>query len=153
MAKSLGYKPDEIISKSDIARSQLVTAIRLFTEEDFLSALTLAGAAEDVLAGLLNIQCKKSIVEESASLIMRLRAETGAKAMGNMTKKQIFNSWNEARNSVKHHSEKDDQDLKINLFDEAYWMITRALANAQRLSLKITNKNDFDNWCILRLHL
>lgn len=153
MSKSLGYKPDEIISKADIAKMQLVAAIRLFTEEDFICALTLAGAAEEILARLLNAQGKESIVENSISSIMGLREKAGANAMGSMTKNEIFNYWNNARNSVKHHDPKDKEELKINTFDEAYWMITRALANAQRLSLKITNKDDFDNWCILRLHL
>ena len=45
---TLGYEDDTQISKSDIARTQLTEAIALFLGEKFLSAITLAGAAEDI---------------------------------------------------------------------------------------------------------
>lgn len=49
-----------IISKLDAARIQLDVAIDLFFEGDHVCAVTLAGAAEDIFAGLLNAAGEQS---------------------------------------------------------------------------------------------
>ena len=46
---------EETLSNLDVAERQLERAIALFLdEEDYVSALTLAGAAEEILGKLLN---------------------------------------------------------------------------------------------------
>ena len=150
---SLGYKADTKIGKREIAQTQLEEAIALFLDEKFLCAITLAGAAEAVLARLLNAQGERSVVEESVDAIQKIRETTGLAIMENRPKKEIFNKWNSARNALKHHNEKSDEDVAINLFDESYWMIKRALANSSKLGIPISNKVDFENWCIVELHL
>jgi hypothetical protein len=150
---TLGYEDDTRISKSEIAQTQLKEAIALFLEHKFLCAITLAGAAEEVLARLLNARGEQSVVEESVGTIQELREKTGLPLMGNRPKKEIFNHWNNARNTIKHHGDKDQETVTVNLFDEAYWMIKRALVNASRLGVPISNGMDFENWCILELHL
>ena len=150
---SLGYQDDTQIGKREIAQTQLKEAIALFLDEKFLCAITLAGAAEEVLARLLNVADEKSVVEESVESIQRLRETTGLAIMENRSKKEIFNLWNNARNTIKHHNENSEENVTINLFDEAYWMIKRALANASKLGVPISNAVDFENWCIVELHL
>lgn len=150
---TLGYEYDTQIGKREIAQTQLKEAIALFLDEKFLCAITLAGAAEEVLARLLNAQGEKSVVEQSFEAIQNLRDVTKLKVMENRPKKEIFNIWNNARNTLKHHSEKSDETITINLFDEAYWMIKRALANSSKLEIPISNELDFENWCIIELHL
>ena len=150
---SLGYQDDTQIGKREIAQTQLREAIALFLDEKFLCAITLAGAAEAILAGLLNAGGEQSVVEESVEGIQRLRETTGLAIMENRPKKEIFNLWNNARNTIKHHNEKSEESVTINLFDEAYWMIKRALANASKLGVPISNEVDFENWCIVELHL
>lgn len=150
---TLGYEDDSEISKTEIARLQLTEAISLFIKEKFLCALTLSGAAEEILARILNARDEKSIVEESFEQIQKIREATGLAVMGNKSKKEIFNQWNAARNTVKHHNKSENEIVRINLFDEGYWMIKRALANASRLGIPIHNELDFENWCIEQIHL
>jgi len=57
LAPTLGYEDDTEISKAEIAQVQLTEAIALFIEERFLCALTLSGAAEEVLTR--HSQCKR----------------------------------------------------------------------------------------------
>ena len=150
---SLDYQNDTRIAKREIAQTQLKEAIALFLDKKFLCAITLAGAAEEVFARLLNAQSEQSIVEDSVDSILKLRESTGLAIMANRPKNEIFNLWNGARNTLKHHNEKSDETVTINLFDEAYWMIKRALANSSKLGIPIPNEVDFENWCIVELHL
>jgi len=150
---TLGYEDDTTISKAEIARIQLIEAIGLFVDEKFLCALTLAGAAEDIFARLLNSCGEKSAVEDSFEQIQKIRDITGLTVMENKKKNEIFSHFNYARNSVKHFNKKESEIVKLNLFDEGYWMIKRALANAKCLEIQIDNELDFENWCIEQIHL
>lgn len=150
---TLGYKDDTEISKVDIARVQLTEAITLFTEEKFLCALTLSSAAEEIFARLLNSNNEKSVVEVSFEKIQKIREVAGLAMMESKPKNEIFNQWNMARNIVKHHNKKDNEIVTINLFDESFWMIKRAIANASQLGVTIGNELDFESWCIEKIHL
>ena len=150
---TLGYEDDTEISKTEIAQVQLTEAIALFIEEKFLCALTLSGAAEEVLARLLNAKGEKSVVEESFEQVQKIREATGLAVMDKKPKNEVFNQWNAGRNTVKHHNKNESEIVTINLFDEGYWMIKRALANASRLGIPIHNELDFENWCIEQIHL
>lgn len=150
---TLGYEEDTKTSKTEIARVQLTEAICLFMQKKFLCALTIAGAAEEILSKLLNSRGINSTVEESFDAIQKIRQFTGLAVMGNKPKNEIFNIWNTGRNTVKHHNTRESEVVVINLFDEAYWMIKRALDNASRLEISIQNELDFENWCIEQIHL
>ena len=102
------------MDKREIAQTQLREAIALFLDEKFLCAITLAGAAEEVLARLLNARGEQSVVEDSIEAIQRLREITGFAIMEDRPKKEIFNLWNNARNTIKHHSEKSEESVTIN---------------------------------------
>lgn len=148
---TLGFEEDTRISKQEIAETQLVEAINLFLASKYLCAITLAGAAEEVLARLLNQQGEISMVEQSFQSIQHIKEKTGLSVMSGKQKNEIFNEWNSARNMLKHHGKTDDKTVVINLFDEAYWMIRRGLANAEKLDISINNRLDFENW-IIRQH-
>lgn len=149
---TLGYEADTEISKSEIARRQLNEAIALFLQQNFLCAITLAGAAETIFSGLLNSQGTKSSVERSVENIVKIREVTGLALMKSSGNK-LFTKWNTTRNALKHHDKHEDEMVTANFFDEAYWMIRRALADAKKLGVPISNEVDFENWCILELHL
>ena len=78
---TLGYEDDTEISKSEIACEQLTEAITLFLQQKFLCAVTLAGAAEGIFAGVLNAHGEKAIVERSVEAIEKLREATGLEEM------------------------------------------------------------------------
>lgn len=52
------------LTKLEVAVSQLSQAIRLFLEEDYLSSLTLSGAAEEILGKLCERSWKPVTIEE-----------------------------------------------------------------------------------------
>lgn len=150
---TLGFEDDTRISKVEIARTQLVEAIDLFLSAKFLCAITLAGAAEEIFARLLNQRGDISVVEESFKAIQNIREETGLSVMSGKTKNEIFKEWNSARNTLKHHGKDDDNVLTINLFDEAYWIIKRSIANAEKLEVPIKNQLDFENWIVVNINM
>ena len=85
---TLGYEEDTQISKSEIAQIQLTEAIALFMSEKFLTAITLAGAAEEILARLVNSSGEDSVVEEAYAEIQNLREITGLSVMENKSNKE-----------------------------------------------------------------
>lgn len=146
---TIGYEGDSTLTRSEVARLQLVEAIDLFVAEKFLAALTLAGAAEEILGKLLVHRLAMPIIKESARAVTQLRGETGLSIMNEKSEKELVDLWNSARNMAKHLVNPDDQSITFNLCDEAYWMIRRALENAERLHIAVVNKSSFENWFII----
>src|SRR5436309_1178779 len=99
---SLGYEEDSTLHKSEVARLQLVEAIRLFVEDKFLAALTLAGAAEEILGKLLARRGELPIVKRSAQAIAELRDQIGLSVMNGKSEGKVIDDWNAARNTAKH---------------------------------------------------
>ena len=145
---TLGYEDDQEITKSELGRVQLVEAINLFLEKKYICAITLAGASEAILSGILANLGKPSVTEQSIELIEKIRATTGLQVAGQLPKNKLFNGWNAARNVLKHYDKRDPDRISFNLFDEAYWMIRRALENACMASVEIENSHEFENWVI-----
>jgi hypothetical protein len=149
---TLGYEADTEISKIEMARIQLDESINLFLSGKFLCALTLAGAAEEILAGLLRVQGLASAVERSADAIQQIRVVQALAASPALVKSP-FREWNAARNAAKHHGGNDGETVVLNLFDESYWMIERGLTNARSLGLSVCNEIDFRNWIVLNINM
>ena len=152
MLPSLGYQADTTLQKSEVARIQLFEAISLFTEEKFIPSITLAGAAEEIFGKILHIKGELSVIKESTKAIENLRLETGFLFMEGKSEREMLDDWNFTRNSLKHLIGPVEEPITLNLCDEAYWMIKRALLNAKRLQLPISNENDFDNWVVVNIN-
>lgn len=150
---TLCFEPDSSLAKHDVALIQLNDAIALFTRERFLAALTLAGAAEEILGKLLVRKGELPAVKESTAAIERLRAETGLSLGGDASERDLIDGWNQARNAAKHLVGAEDQPLTLNLCDEAYWMVRRAIANAQKLGHRVAAAQDFENWVVLNVNM
>lgn len=152
MLPTLGYQSDTTLTKSEVARLQLVEAISLFAAEKFLPAITLAGAAEEIFGKLLHRKDEQSAIKESTKVIESLRRETGLQLMGSKSEKEMIDWWNATRNSLKHLVGSEDEPITVNLCDEAYWMVKRALENAKCLQLIIPNEQDFENWVVININ-
>lgn len=150
---TLGFEDDTKIFKIDVAKVQLLQAIELFIANNFVCAITLAGASEAVLSGILTAKGELTATEQSVKVIENLRSTSTFEVMENTPKNEIYNLWNGARNTMKHHNKNEADFVVVNLFDEAYWLIQRALSNAEKLNLKIENQQEFENWCIVNIHL
>lgn len=143
---TLGYEEESTLPRSEVARIQIVEAIALFVAGKFLPALTLAGAAEEIFGKLLILRPMSPVVKESAQAIVKLREATGLSIMDGKSEKELIDAWNAARNTAKHLVAAEEDSVTLNLCDEAYWMIRRAMENAKRLGVPISNADDFENW-------
>jgi hypothetical protein len=115
--------------------------------------LTLAGAAEEIFGKLLVRKGELPIVKDSTAAIQRLRNETGLRIGGDSSERELVDGWNQARNAAKHLIGAEDQPVTINLCDEAYWMVRRAIANADKLRLPVAAAQDFENWIVVNVNM
>jgi hypothetical protein len=108
------------IEKNDAATSQLDWAIRLFLDHDeFIPAITLAGAAEGILGGLLGDRSPHKLVKKNLALQSGL-SETIVSD----------EHLNRVKNWLKHsRSVVDEKPIMIDLKGEATQNIVRAILN------------------------
>jgi hypothetical protein len=135
-------------TKREIAQIQLAEAISLFLQQKYLPCVTLAGAAEEILARLANQTGNSSIAELSFQEVQRIREETGVCVMGEVDRSKVFNLWNSARNALKHHNKNGEEVVLFHPYDDAYMMIRRALFNAKEAGVPIGNEADFENFLV-----
>lgn len=118
----------------DLASEQLDSALKLFMAKAplFASALTLAGAAEEILGKVLERQGKMSA----------MRHWYFGKVC-NHTDRELISTWqqhaseeNFARNVLKHIHDSEMVAIPFGLEDAAAMMLYRAITNSEWLGLK-----------------
>lgn len=139
---------DSDIGKASLAKMQLEDAIDLFLTGKRISAITLAGAADGIFAGLLKQQGEDSAANEVWNSIADIRQNTGLKYAGEGTEKDAFSKWNNSRNRLKHHDGKEGGTLLFNVFDEAFLSIQRANKDGEKLGVVAKNRQEYENWII-----
>lgn len=108
----------------EIAKAHLHRAIVLFIEEkDFINAITLAAAAEEVLG--------KFASEANLTPAMdQLTDSLHSKLSGSIDKRKLRNDYlNRTKNSLKHFDRGNDTIVEIEPEEEAISMIVRAATN------------------------
>lgn len=124
-------KIEETLSNLEIAHRQIERAIVLFLDDrDYVSALTLAGAAEEILGKLLNKEGKEHWLDSISkgalrALGFRKRELQTPEAL--QTKKEIANIANRYKNTFKHHN--NDGTITLLVDVAAAEMIDRAISN------------------------
>lgn len=116
-----------VITKIDAARIQIDAAIEHFFKGEYVPAITLAGAAEDILAGLLRAKGQQSAFE--------FLHEWYQKTYGVLISKQEFSRQfaNLGRNWLKHASEDADTTFEVSN-QECIQMLMRALPSYYKLT-------------------
>lgn len=117
--------------KLDIAAQQLDAALRFyFDERDYFSAITLAGAAEEILGVHLKIRGQPNAFDEDLKSSLRVyRWLFGEEqAPGSMHK-----TINRAKNGSKHMYGKNDAELYCDPAEEAKSVLDGAVTNYYRL--------------------
>lgn len=122
-----------IISKLDAARMQLDAAIDHFFSNDHVCSITLAGAAEDILAGLLQVNGEQSPFEFLHDWYQREYNVTYSKTDFSH---QIANL---PRNWLKHAKKDPETQLNISKKDSIL-MLMRAVPCYYKLSNGHTEK-------------
>jgi hypothetical protein len=121
------------LSKLDAARIQLESAIESYFKKDHVCAVTLAGAAEDILAGLLKASGEKSPFEFLHNWYQETYETTVTKSDFS---RQIANP---TRNWLKHADE--DADTKLDITEQdSILMLMRALPCYYKLTKSHTEK-------------
>ena len=136
---------EEIHDRVALATEQLDVALELFlSERSFVSALTLAGAAEEVLGKALTLRGEKTTLQYEHTVIAPvekfLRCQT-------LTWKVFIEEKNRVRNAAKHMDGQGQLTVHADLEDEALWLLVRACDNYNRLDLPTTDRmTEFNDW-------
>lgn len=128
------------MTKTEIARVQLERAMMLFAREsDYISATTLAGAAEEVLGHQLEFSALKETL-----LFIRSRLERGGH---HFEEKAVASDLNHARNALKHYKVGDSTSIAFCLKGAAIEMIDRAVSNYVKLTGEWPDADIYLEYC------
>ncbi|PVZ68965.1 hypothetical protein [Pelagibaculum spongiae] len=132
-------------TKEQAALTQLLTALELFSQENYISTVTLAGAAEEILGKLASREnTSKSAFEGLAQNLHNNHPQHEVKA--------IKARLNQSRNALKHATSIDEDVFSINPRLEAISMICRALTNYLTLKKDLPKEGkDFFEKCYLEI--
>lgn len=121
------------ITKLDVALQQLNVAIRLFLEGDYLSSLTLAGAAEEIL-GKLSERAGKDVAIE---FIIDYHYRDTDSAPPKKERERLRYLLNMGRNMAKHANDTNETHFDV---EQIYplQMIMRAMPMATGLGAQPT---------------
>src|SRR5262249_36349090 len=125
----------------DLATELRDDAISIFLEGHLVSALTLGGAADEILGKALSHSGQQNSLElkyETLEPILTLQHQT---------KEDFIEDENRALNSIKHMESASDPSVTLDLEEAALSMIVRACPNSDLLGLPRTAKiREFENW-------
>jgi len=125
----------------DAAVAQLEVALRLYfggEEKDFLSVITLAGAAEEVFGQLLTDRRIENSIESIKKAVVAI-SKTLSLDGDPVTLKQAADRANRAKNKLKHWNKDTDEPMfKFDPAEEARDMLNRAIDNYWMLEQKLT---------------
>lgn len=143
MALPLSHSSDA--SRVALAVEQLHVAIDLFlTGRSHASALTLAGAAEVVLAQQAERFGSKPSLERQYEVLVKLLSNAKHRVPD---RKVFFNERNALRNQLKHFDPKDPEWLEGSITQGAIHMLGRACNNYELCGLPPTEKmQEFYGW-------
>jgi len=116
------------LTKFEVAEKQLAKAIELFRAHEPLPAITLAGAAEEILGKLVKDGGGVNALEEE----VKDRCDLYQTVFGHSADPKVFAElMNNPRNELKHRM--SGNPLELNLEEEAVNLIQRAIDNFQKL--------------------
>ena len=134
-----------MLTHQEAAKTQLDRAIRLFLdEEDYVSCITLAGAAEGMMGEKLTKKGYDHAVASQAKGYAQLLTEEQREALRHPKKsfeRSMIDDWDIVRNWLKHHrSEAEYLDIRMpkDCMYIAFDMVERASTNYMQLFGDIT---------------
>jgi hypothetical protein len=130
------------------AERQLDRAIVLFIEEnDYLCAITLAGAAEGIIGEALRAMGKLPAVELIADAINGGEFDANGQLAELIEGLLTIQDLNRVRNLLKHHANDLNATIEHLTDLEAFNLILRAVLNYALLTEKTTSRSiEFFNW-------
>lgn len=132
--------------KEEIAFIQLTTAIELFNQNNFISAITLGSVAEELFSAFLSHYSRQN------NLALANRAEID-KAMFDLTQdilgvEDYISFRNRTRNELKHHGEENNKDyVSGNFKNIALMHISAAITNYKLRTNKLPTHKSIIEFC------
>jgi len=115
------------MTKSDIAMNQLRTSIQLYNKGNFISSITLAGAAEEILGKIAAKKANRNALLDEKVIIDQL-AEMFNKQKPAL--KKVIESRYKTKNELKHNDLGKDSEVKnIDFRYQAEELIIGAINN------------------------
>jgi hypothetical protein len=132
----------EKITKLEIARRQIDTAIELlFSKKDLCSIVTLAAAGEEILGRLLRRRGKQPALDRMISDTYAIVREILPGYKGELpNEKYLVEKANYARNHLKHLDRPDLFELELELFNSAFSMLVRSVENYEKVNGQISEQ-------------
>jgi hypothetical protein len=120
-----------IYSKSEVARIQLERAIDMFFEiEDYVSAVTLSGASEEITKCMLEREGKTPAINEVKTWVDENHPVSDLNG-------SFFKHANFTRNGLKHFSDPAEDTIEVNKAEAVSWLC-RAILNYDRAHSSLT---------------
>ena len=133
----------QTFEQKEVGLFQLERAVRLFRhEQDYFSALTLAGAAEGIFVRELKARGVEDPMDKFAEAVIQIHSfesADSAKPVIPLDSKWVFNRVNRARNALKH-GPKTGRVIQIDVREEAADMIERAIGIYWRLDSTLSSE-------------
>lgn len=122
--------PPQQLSAVEIAESQLLGALRMWSHDEYISCITLAGAAEEILGKRMRKLGLEPSFDNIKNSIVALAGHFGGEDP--LTDKTVAELMNLTRNELKHYA--DDEALTFDLKADAEEMLARAISNYTSLT-------------------
>jgi hypothetical protein len=136
---------EQLHQKLDLAVDQLNIALELFLSgRSYVAALTLAGAAEEILGQALSQRDQQNALQMKFDTTSVVYEELHRKPLA---WKHFADGENYAKNGAKHMRSLSESTISVDLYEAALWMLVRACSNYGALDLPRTAHMDrFDDW-------
>ena len=115
-----------ILEKTNIALIQLRRAIQLFNKNDFVCAITLAGAADDIFGKLAKYRKGYNDLDGDKKFFDDIAEMTEQHKLSYDKVKKVINR---VKNEVKHHESAENTYIETNFEFEAQHFIDSAIRN------------------------
>lgn len=139
--KRANFEKITSLTQTDAARHQLDSAIKFFLlEKDFICSITLAGAADGILSGLVKKRGKEMAHDEHKKVFKKNNHGLSDKELNDLYLILV-------RNDLKHATEQEGIRKDYALETESIFYIARAIDNLLRLEEPMTKKiKEFIQW-------
>lgn len=114
----------------EIAEHQLLRALQMWSEQDYISCITLAGAAEEILGKRMRKLGIEPSFDNIKGTIVRM-AQLFGESSENIDK-IVAEMMNQTRNELKHYA--GDEAIEFDLKSDAEELLERGVSNYTRLT-------------------
>lgn len=122
--------PTVHLDAESIAERQLLAALQLAAAENWIPAITLAGAAEEILGKRLRKLGRPPSFDSMKAAVLEIAKQVGGDEPG--LEKDIADLINLTKNELKHYS--GDELIEFDLEQDGVEILERAIANYEMLT-------------------